>query len=142
MIVDANLLVYARNGDDPSHEAAKSWLEAALNGETRVGLPWSSLSAFLRIATSVRIFPDPLSPEQAWRQVEEWLDAPRAWVPEPSARFRAIVARLFGEHRPQGRLVPDVVLAALALDHGVELASTDGDFARFAGLRWINPLRG
>lgn len=142
MIVDANLLVYARNTSDPQHDAAKTWLERALNGETRVGLPWSSLSAFLRISTSARIFPDPLSSDTAWGQIEDWLDAPRAWIPEPSDRYRGIAARLVRDHRVAGPLVSDAMLAALAIDHGVMLASTDGDFARFDGLSWVNPLRG
>lgn len=141
MIVDANLLVYSRNSADPRHSAARGWLEDSLNGESRVGLPWQSLGAFLRIATSPRIFPDPLSPEQAWQQIEEWLSAPRAWVPEPTGRYRAIAGRLVRGHRTEGKLVPDALLAALAIDHGVELASSDGDFARFDGLRWIDPLR-
>lgn len=140
MIVDANLLIYARNSADPHHAPAKAWLEAALNGEARVGLPWQSLTAFLRIATNPRIFAEPLTPGDAWAQVEEWLDAPRAWVPEPSERFRQILGRLVREHRVQGALISDAVLAALALDHGVALNSTDTDFARFTGLRWVNPL--
>ena len=140
MIVDANILLYARNSDDPRHEPARHWLEAALNGDERVGLPWTSLGAFLRIATNPRAMPDPLDSAAAWRQVEQWLDAPRAWVPEPTGRFRAILGRLVREHSVQGALVPDALLAALAIDHGVALASTDADFARFGELRWVNPL--
>ena len=140
MILDANLLLYARNKADPLHGPARAWVESALNGESRIGLPWVTLGAFLRIATSPRVFSDPLSPAEAWRQVERWLDAPTAWVPEPSHRYRAIVGRLIREHAVAGPLVPDAQLAALAIDHGVPLASTDADFARFRDLRWINPL--
>lgn len=140
MIVDANVLLYARNASDPSHTAARAWLEAALNGDTRVGLPWSTLGAFQRIATSARAFPDPLTPREAWQQVEDWLDAPRAWVPQPTARFREILGRLVRDHQIRGALVTDAQLAALAVDHGVALVSTDADFARFGGLQWVNPL--
>lgn len=139
MILDANLLLYARNTADPRHDAAREWLEAMLNGEARVGLPWSTLGAFLRIATSPRAFPDPLPTSAAWQQVEEWLDAPRAWV-GPSPRYRQILGRLLEAHAVHGPLVTDAQLAALAIDHGLPVASTDTDFARFDGLRWINPL--
>lgn len=140
MIVDANVLLYARNSDDPRHDVARRWLEAALNGETRVGLPWQSLTAFLRIATNPRAFPDPLPPADAWQQVEQWLDAPRAWVPQPTARYRRVLGRLVAGQHIRGPLVTDAQLAALAIDHGVALASTDADFARFGELRWVDPL--
>ncbi|MEX2620802.1 MAG: type II toxin-antitoxin system VapC family toxin [Egibacteraceae bacterium] len=140
MIVDANVLLYARNAADPHHDAAREWLEGALNGDTRVGLAWQSLTAFLRIATNPRAFPDPLSPEQAWRQVEAWLDAPSAWVPHPTEQYRRVLGRLVRNHEVRGALVTDAQLAALAIDHGVELVSTDPDFGRFPELRWVDPL--
>jgi len=140
MIVDANVLLYARNQEDPRHDPARRWLEDSLNGDTRVGLPWQSLSAFLRIATNPRAFPDPLSPDEAWQQVEEWLDAPRAWVPEPTSRYREVLGRLVRTHRVRGALVTDAQLAALAIDHGVAMVSTDADFARFPELHWVDPL--
>ena len=141
MIVDANVLLYARNADDPHHDVARGWIESALNGDTRVGLPWQTLGAFLRIVTNARAFPDPLTPDEAWHQVEEWLDAPRAWVPQPSPEYRRVLGRLLQAHQVQGPLVTDAQLAALAIDHGVALVSSDADFARFTELRWIDPLR-
>lgn len=141
MIVDANVLLYARNGADPRHEPARSWLETALNGDSRVGLPWQTLTAFLRIATNPRAFPDPLGPEEAWQQVEEWLAAPRAWVAQPTERYSSVLGRLVRTHQVRGPLVTDAQLAALAVDHGVALVSTDADFARFPELRWVHPLR-
>jgi toxin-antitoxin system PIN domain toxin len=141
MIVDANVLLYARNAVEPRHERARAWLEDALNGDTRVGLPWQSLAAFLRIATNPRAFPDPLAPGEAWQQVEEWLDAPRAWIPRPTSQYRHVLGRLVHTHQVRGALVTDAQLAALAVDHGVALVSTDADFARFDEVRWVNPLR-
>lgn len=140
MIVDANILVYARNAADPRHEVARGWLEGALNGDTRVGLPWQTLTAFLRIATNPRAFPDPLTPDEAWQQVEEWLDAPRAWVPAPTPQYRTVLGTLTRRHQVRGPLVTDAQLAALAVDHGVVLASTDSDFARFPEVRWLDPF--
>lgn len=140
MIVDANVLVYARNVDDPRHDAARAWLEGALNGTTRVGLPWWSLSAFVRIATNARAFSNPLTPDEAVDQVDEWLDAPRAWIAEPSAHYREVFTSLVRAHDIRGPLVTDAQLAALAIDHGVPVVSTDADFARFRTVEWIDPL--
>jgi toxin-antitoxin system PIN domain toxin len=140
LIVDANVLLYARNDADSRHRAARDWLEDALNGSTRVGLPWWSLSAFVRIATNARAFPSPLSPDEAAVQVEEWLDAPRAWLPEPTAQYRDVFMSLIRAHDVRGSLVTDAQLAALAIDHGVPVVSTDADFARFRSVEWINPL--
>jgi toxin-antitoxin system PIN domain toxin len=141
VIVDANVLLYACNDADARHEPARTWLEDALNGPTRVGLPWWTLTAFARIATNARAFPAPLSAAEAARQIEEWLAAPRAWVPEPSTRYRDVFVGLLRAYDLRGPLVADAQLAALAIDHGVPVVSTDGDFARFSEARWINPLR-
>lgn len=142
MIVDANVLLYARNTADERHGQAREWLESSLNGKTRVGLPWWSLTAFVRIGTNPRAFPDPLTPAEAAQQVEEWLDAPRAWLAEPTAHFRRVFTDIVRTHAVRGPLVTDAQLAALAVDHGVPLVSTDADFARFHGITWIDPLAG
>jgi uncharacterized protein len=141
VIVDANLLVYARNSSDPRHPAARDLLEQALNGPQRIGLAWQSLTAFVRIATSPRVFPAPLSPQAAADQVAEWLDAPAAWTPAPGPGHASIFLSLVRDLRLTGPLVSDAALAALALEHGTGVWSTDADFARFLGLRWVDPLR-
>lgn len=140
MLVDANLLLYARDSSSPEHDAAREWLEARLNGSTRVGLPWASLVAFLRVATHPRVYEQPLAAEDAWQQVADWLAAPAAWVPGPTAAHADVLGRLVRGHRVTGALVSDAHLAALAIEHGVELCSADTDFARFTELRWHNPL--
>ena len=140
MIVDANLLLYARNADDARGERAADWLEGVLNGPVRVGLPWQTLTAFLRIATNPRVFSDPLDPGDAWRQVEAWLAAPAAWVPVPTARHGEVLGHLITDLRVTAGLVSDAHLAALALEHGVGVWSTDRDFTRFPGLRFEDPL--
>jgi uncharacterized protein len=141
VIVDANLLIYARNSSDPRHAAARDVLEQALNGPQRIGLAWQSLSAFVRIATHPRVFPTPLSPQAAADQVAEWLDAPAAWTPVPGPGHAPIFLSLVRDLRLTGPLVSDASLAALALEHGTGVWSTDADFARFPGLRWVDPLR-
>jgi hypothetical protein len=142
ILVDANLLVYARVSGLAQHEAARDWLDAQLSGTARVGLPWQSLLAFVRLVSNPRVFerPDPLA--TAWGQVEEWLDCDPVWVPIPTDRHREILAPLLRQAAQRPNLVPDAHLAALAIEHGLLLASTDGDFARFPGLRWQNPLAG
>ena len=140
MLVDANILVFAVNSAAPEHDLALAWLEGALNGNRRVGLPWESLTAFVRLVTSPRVVPRPLSPGDAWDMVEAWLGAPAAWVPIPTDRHAAVLGDLVRRYRAAGRLVPDAHLAALAIEHGAEVISADTDFARFTEIRWSNPV--
>lgn len=140
ILVDANLLVYAHVADFPQHEAAGRWLDAQLNAGHRVGLSWPSLLAFVRLTSNPRIFERALSIEAAWRQVEAWLAWPTVWVPLPTERHQQVIGSLLRQIGGQANLVPDAHLAALATEHGLTLCSSDGDFARFAGLRWVNPL--
>jgi uncharacterized protein len=140
ILVDANLLIYAVNAATPQHIAARLWLDERLNGSARVALPWPSLLAFLRLITNPRIFQHPLGMTQAWAQVEAWLGSGPAWIPAPTQRHAGILAQLLAAPGVNANLVPDAHLATLAIEHGLELNSTDGDFARFAGLRWRNPL--
>jgi toxin-antitoxin system PIN domain toxin len=139
-LLDANLLVYGSIQSFPQHAAARKWLEAALNGPERLGLPWPSLLAFARIASNPRILKHPIAVSDAWSQVEAWLDCPAAWVPLPTERHREVLRALLADPSLGCRHVPDAHLAALAIEHGLRLCSTDRDFARFPGLRWENPL--
>lgn len=140
ILVDANLLLYAVVRDYPQHGAARDWLDERLNGHARVGLPWPSLLAFVRITTNPRLFSDPLSMEEAWRRVDRWLALDNVWIPGATERHRAILDGFFRGSIASSKLVMDAHLAALAIEHGLVLCSTDGDFARFDGLRWENPL--
>ena len=133
--------MYAKVADLPQHGAARAWLDARLSGTVGVGLPWPSLLAFVRLVSNHRVFPEPMSVGEAWSQVEAWLDQPPAWVPSPGERHRAILAGLLAR-AGSPRHVPDAHLAALAMEYGLVLQSTDRDFARFEGLRWEDPLEG
>ncbi len=141
MIVDANILLYAEDASSPHHELALRWLTEALNGEVRIGLPWSSLLAFVRIRTNPRAYAHPLDPDTAWSRVTDWLSAPTAWVPSPTERHADVLGNLVRHHQLRGPALPDAHLAALAIEHGVGICSADTDFARFDGLRWTNPLK-
>lgn len=140
ILIDANLLIYAHVASFPEHESARAWLDKQLSGDALVGLPWTSLLGFLRIVTNPRIFERPEPMAHSWRQVVQWLDCEAVWVPQPTERHRPLLETLLGRPGVQANLVPDAHLAALAIEHGLLLCSTDGDFARFPDLRWQNPL--
>ena len=140
MLVDANILLYAVDTSAVEHGVASRWLEEQLNGNRRVGLPWESLGAFVRIATHPRAARNPLTAEQAWDIVEAWLGAPAAWIPLPTDQHVNVLGDLMRRYRVTGNLVSDAHLAALALEHGLELCSADTDFAQFRELRWRNPM--
>lgn len=140
MIVDANLLLYAVDENCAQNAAAAAWLQQTLDGDRRVGLPWQTIGAFLRIVTHPRVTANPLTAGDAWRYVEDWLAVPVVWIPPATETTARVYARLGAQVEITGNLVPDAQLAALALEHGVEIASADTDFMRFPGLRWTNPL--
>ena len=140
MLVDANVLLYAIDEDSPNHQRAREWLETALNGSRRVGIPWASLIAFVRISTHARALREPLSPAEAWQFVEEWLDAPATWVPVPGRGYRDILGRLVRDLDLRGNLVSDAGLAAICIEHGLQMVSADSDFARFTEINWLNPV--
>lgn len=142
ILVDANLLVYAYSTRYAENEEATAWLDGALNGRDRVGLPWGSILAFARLATNRRLFPKAPSLPEAWDQVRRWLSSPVAWVPEPTPEHAAIMDRLLATAGLNHNDVPDAYLAAIAIGHGLEIKSHDAGFARFDGLRWSDPLRG
>lgn len=142
-LVDANILLYAKFSDYPQHERARHWLDAALNGTQPVGLPWVSLTAFVRIATNSRVFEAPLSPQAAAEQITSWRSRRVAWHPEPGPHFHTLFAEFVTHHSCTGNLVSDAYLAAIAAEHGLTLVSSDSDFARFdgfEGLKIHNPL--
>ena len=141
ILVDANLLVYAHVTSFPQHERARTWLDKRINAAAPVGLPWPSLLAFVRIVSNPRIFDRPARVTGAWRQVESWLAIQSVWVPLPTERHHEVLAPLMANAEGRANLVPDAHLAALAIEHGLVLCSTDGDFARFDGLEWQDPLR-
>jgi toxin-antitoxin system PIN domain toxin len=117
-------------------------LAEALLGEVRVGLPWQTIGAFLRITTHPRAARHPLSVEQAWAAVDMWLASPVAWVPEAGARTVVVLRELMLRHHLGSAMTTDAQLAALAVEHGVPVVSADSDFARFRELSWVNPLEG
>jgi toxin-antitoxin system PIN domain toxin len=140
ILIDVNLLLYATNVSAGQHRAASEWLDRQLVESPRVGLPWPTLLGFLRLATNARVIMRPLTMAAAWQQVSQWLACEAAWIPLPTERHADVFGKLLAEPGVYGNLVPDAHLAALAIEHGLTLCSTDGDFGRFLELKWLNPL--
>lgn len=138
-IVDANVLLYAVNAASPQHAAAKGWLDDALSGDTRIGIPWLSLLAFLRIATHPAVFARPLTVVQALGIVDVWCQATNVIHPEPGRGFAATFAHTMTSGSAPGNLVNDAYLAALATQHGAAVATFDRDFARFPEVATVVP---
>jgi toxin-antitoxin system PIN domain toxin len=139
-LVDANILVYAFTTSFPQHERARAWLDERLSDAVPLGLPWPSLLAFVRLVSNQRLFERPVSVATAWRQVDEWLACEAAWVPNPTPRHQAVLGELLASTGLRAEHVPDAHLAALALEHGLAVASVDADFSRFPTVRLENPL--
>jgi toxin-antitoxin system PIN domain toxin len=140
-LVDANILVYAFTTSFPQHERARSWLDDRLSDAVPLGLPWPSLVAFVRLTSNHRLFERPVSVAAAWRQVDEWLACDAAWVPNPTPRHQTVLGGLLSATGLRAEHVPDAHLAALALEHGLAVASADTDFSHFPGIRLENPLQ-
>jgi uncharacterized protein len=140
ILVDINVLIYACIRSAPEHDRARAWLEGQINGLARVGLPWFSLLGFIRLTTNPRVLERPLPMKTAWRQVTAWLACDNVWVPAPTERHASVLEPLLAQPGVHGNLISDAHLAALAIEHGLTLCSSDGDFARFANLNWLNPL--
>jgi len=140
MLVDANLLLYAYDPAAREHEASRLWLEASLSGTVLVRFSWLTVWAFLRIITNPRVFERPLTMAEAEHHVSSWLAQPVAGILEPGDRHWEILRPLARDGQVSGPLVMDAALAAIAIEHGATLCTTDRDFARFPGLTWVNPI--
>jgi toxin-antitoxin system PIN domain toxin len=140
MLVDANLLLFAVDATAPAHARAAAWLTAQLSGTRRVALPWESLNAFLRISTHPRAAANPLRVDAAWRFVADWLATPVAWIPLVTDSHADLLGDLLAKYQLTGNLIPDAHVAAMAIEHGLEVCSADTDFARFTEIRWTNPI--
>jgi toxin-antitoxin system PIN domain toxin len=140
ILLDANVLIYAVDADAPQHAKARRWLERTLSGDLVVGLPWSVALAFLRITTRTGVLRRQLTAEQAIAFIDEWLEQPYVELVGPGANHWPLLKKLLREVGAAGNLTTDAHLAALAIEGGWELASTDHDFRRFAGVRVVDPL--
>lgn len=140
ILPDANLLIYAVDADSAHHKKARRWLEELLSGTTPVGLAWVVILAFLRVTTRAGILRHPLCPERALEFVDSWLAQPYVHALGPGDGHWRVLRQLLLGVGTAGNLTSDAHLAAMALERGCDVYSTDGDFARFPGVRHVNPL--
>jgi toxin-antitoxin system PIN domain toxin len=141
IIPDINLLVHAYNSDAPFHGESRAWLEEVLSGRRTVGLPWVVMLGFVRIMSSTAVLTAPMEPLEAVEHVRSWLARPQTQIVIPGPRHLEILVEIMSSSHASGRLTTDAHLAALAIETQSELHSNDLDFARFPGLRWVNPLK-
>lgn len=140
ILVDANLILYAIDSSSPMHEKAVLWWNRSLSGSSPVCLSWTVILAFIRIATNARIFDKPLSLDQALSYVNDWLAQPCVRIIGPTVSHWEVFQRLLKSGQAVANLTTDAHLAAIAIEHGCTMMSTDSDFMRFKGLKWENPL--
>jgi toxin-antitoxin system PIN domain toxin len=139
ILIDANVLLYAYDPRSKHHERCRSWLETMLSGEEAVRIAWVTLLAFLRISTNPRVYEAPLTGAEAVAIVSSWIERDTFTVLEAGEQCFDILRRLLEEAQATGPLVTDAFLAALALENGATLVTTDRDFARFPKLRLADP---
>jgi len=140
ILPDVNLMIFAHNSAAPFHDRARQWWESTLNSHAPVGLSWVAISGFIRLMTHPRVLTVPMTVECATDHVESWFAQPCIVILEPGNRFRHVFLNALRELGTGGNLTTDAYLAALAIEHQAELCTCDGDFSRFAGLRWSNPI--
>ena len=142
IVPDINLLLYAYDSDSPFHGKATAWWQACLSGDDLVIMPEVVVFGFLRVSTSARAFRHPMTAEEAAAHVRSWLEQPVVRVPESAPDHVERVLGLLTGLGTAGNLVTDAQIAAVALEHDAVVHTTDADFIRFGGLRWLNPLTG
>lgn len=140
ILFDASVLLNAYHTRSASHETCRRFLEEALSGAGPTALCWSSILAFLRIGTNPRVFEQPLTRIEAVGIVSAWLAQPAVVLLEPGERFWSILQNLIETAQIAGPMMTDAALAALAIEHGAILATTDRDFTRFPTLATVDPL--
>lgn len=141
-LLDTNLLLYAVDESAPNHEAARTWLERQLGGTETVAFSWNALLGFVRLVTNPRVFLEPLDVGVALDLVDAWLAQPVSTVVAPTERHATVLRDLLAPLGTAGNLTSDAHLAALAIEHGATVCSTDRDFARFPGVRVVDPVSG
>ena len=140
MLPDVNLLVYAVDATSPFHARARRWWDDALSSTLTVGLCFPSVLGFIRLTTNRRMFESPLSADDALDRVQSWLDQPNVMLLAPTARHWPILSGLLRSSAVGTNLTTDAHIAAYAIEHAGAVCTNDGDFGRFEGLRWKNPL--
>jgi toxin-antitoxin system PIN domain toxin len=138
--VDVNVLVYAHRPESPNHQAYREWLEAARRGPEPLALIPVVLSGFLRVVTHPRIFKEPTPLDVGVGYLDALRQSPAAVGVMPGERHWGIFTDLCRRLNATGNTVPDLFLAAIAIEQGAGWVSADRRFAGVPGLRWVDPL--
>jgi len=140
IVLDANILLYAYDSASSHHSKARAWVERVFSAAAPIGLPWQTVTAFLRIMTNPRLPGERFSTQEAVQVVDRWLEQPNVRLLAPGDDHWPLFRQMVVEGQASGPLITDAHLAALTIEYGGVLHTTDRDFARFPGLRWTNPL--
>jgi len=140
IVIDVNLLIYAYDTTTPSHAEAKAWIEEVFSSSDAIGLPWQNIAAFIHVLTYPGLHGERFSRDQVLFIVDQWLAMPHMRALAPGERHWSLFREMLIKGDARGKLTSDAALAALTIEYGGVLHTTDRDFARFPGLRWKNPL--
>jgi toxin-antitoxin system PIN domain toxin len=140
VLADVNVLVHAHRADTRDHEDYRDWLEGVVGGPNAYGVSDLVLAGFVRVVTSPHVFREPTPPDHALAFTRSVRERPHCVRIAPGGRHWEIFTRLLVEGSARGNLATHAYLAALAIESGCDLITTDRDFARFPGLRWRHPL--
>ncbi len=140
IVIDANILLYAYDADSDKHAKARAWVEEVFSGASPLGLPWQTVSAFMRIVTNPRLTGKRFTPAEVVEIVDEWVNQPNVRLLGPGDDHWNFLRQMMVDGQARGPLVTDAQLAALTIEYGGVLHTTDRDFSRFPGLRWKNPI--
>lgn len=141
IVIDANLLIHAYDVNSAEHRESRAWLEAVLSGTDAVGVPWQCICAFIRVVTNRGLAGMRVPLRDAINVVEDWLQSSNVRIILPGDNHWLLFRRMVIEGQASGVLVSDAEIAALTIENGAVLYTADRDFARFPGLRWVNPLQ-
>lgn len=141
IVIDVNVVLAAHRGDHPLHAPVRRWFDDLVSGGTDFGIPLLVWGSFLRLATNRRIFGVPTPLGEAFDFIEAVRAQPGHVPVEPGDRHLTLLRRISTDAAAQGDLVPDALLAAIAIENGADIASLDRDFARFPGLVILRPDR-
>ena len=140
IVLDANVLLYAYDSNSDKHAKARAWVEEVFSGASPVGLPWQTMSAFMRIVTNPRLTGKRFTPVEAVEIVDQWVKQPNVRLLGPGDNHWSLLRQMIVDGQVRGPLITDAQLAALTIEYGGVLHTTDRDFSRFPGLRWTNPI--
>ena len=139
LLLDVNVVLAAHRGDHPHHVAVRRWFDAMLAGRERFTVPAFVWGSFLRVTTNHRIFEVPTPRPEAFAFIDATCAQPLHLSVGPGPRHLALLQLLSDEADASGDLVPDAVIAAVAMEHGCQVVTLDRDFARFSSVDHWRP---